>query len=55
MKIKSALAFIAIFIAALGLQWVSGVPFDRNPGEAQWIGGTLLFATWAAWMVWLFR
>lgn len=50
---KSAIVFVAIFIAAIGFQWVSGVPFDRNLDEAYWIGSTLLFATWAAWATWL--
>jgi hypothetical protein len=38
------IAALAVAACAVLLQWISGIPFDRTPGEAFFVAVTLIFA-----------
>lgn len=48
MNFKPALAFLVVLAIALGLQWVSGEPFQRSPGEAFFVVASMIVAFVAA-------
>lgn len=45
---KRSIAAASAFVLAAAFQWVSGMPFERSPGEAYFLLMALIFSAWMA-------
>lgn len=41
-SVQRVIVASTIAVAAVGLQWISGFPFERTPGEALFAGFTMI-------------